>query len=100
MLCSLRRARGGYVDDADDDDDGASDDEDADPEEDLGTANAVLVGWGGGAMPPALSVEEWAEAAALGRAASPRHAARPPRGLPLLLQLLVMEIQCQIKCLS
>ena len=28
---ALRRARGGYVDDADDDDDGASDDEDADP---------------------------------------------------------------------
>jgi len=28
---ALRRARGGYVDDAEDDDDGASDDEDADP---------------------------------------------------------------------
>ena len=40
-----------------------SEDSDFATASDLGTANAVLVGWGGGALPPALSVTHWLAAA-------------------------------------
>ena len=49
-----------------DDTEPSQNDDDADPEEDLGTANAVLVGWGGGAMPPALSADDWAASTTVG----------------------------------
>lgn len=72
-----------------DDTEPSQNDEDADPEEDLGTANAVLVGWGGGAMPPALSVEDWAQSSIVGTRISANAGGRP---LPYRLGTCISEV--------
>lgn len=72
-----------------DDTEPSQNDEDADPEEDLGTANAVLVGWGGGAMPPALSVDDWAKSAMVGNRIAATAAGRP---LPYRLGTCISEV--------
>ena len=72
-----------------DDTEPSQNDEDADPEEDLGTANAVLVGWGGGAMPPVLSVEDWAQSSMVGALMSRNVGGRP---LPYRLGTCISEV--------
>jgi hypothetical protein len=71
-----------------DDTEPSQNDDDADPDADLGTANAVLVGWGGGAMPPPMSVDDWASATAVGNRLAAQAAGRP---LPFRMGTCISE---------
>jgi len=72
-----------------DDTEPSQNDEDAAPEEDLGTANAVLVGWGGGAMPPPLSVDDWSKSVMVGNRIAATAGGKP---LPYRLGTCISEV--------
>ena len=71
-----------------DDTEPSQNDEDADPDAEQGTCNAVLVGWGGGAMPPPMSVEDWAGACAAGNRLAVKASGQP---LPFRMGTCISE---------